>query len=51
MPDGSIKKFKSRIVIAAQNFKPGVDHAINCFAATAAVTSVREEINTCIQED
>ena len=51
MPDGTVKKFKARIVIAAQNFTPGEDHAINCFAPTATVTSVREEVNACIQED
>ena len=51
MPDGTVKKFKARIVIAAQNFTPGEDHAINCFAPTATVTSVREEVNACVQED
>jgi hypothetical protein len=51
LPNGEMKKMKGRIVIAAQNFEPGKDHQIDCFAATATVCSVREEINACIQED
>jgi hypothetical protein len=51
LPNGEMKKMEGRIVIAAQNFKPGEDHQLDCFAATAAVCSVREEINVCIQED
>jgi hypothetical protein len=51
LPNGKTKKMKARIVIVAQNFKPGEDHQVDCFAATATVCSAREEINTCVQED
>jgi hypothetical protein len=51
LPSGKKKKMKARIAIAAQNFKPGEDHQVDCFAAAVTVCSVREEINTCVQED